>query len=109
MDEIEITVENIDQFIAQSDKPVVLDFWAPWSQPCLLYKSYIEEANDVLHEKAIFGAVNIDENTSLADRFSVITIPTTLVFWQGQIVKQYIGIQEKETFIAAIDEITRPQ
>jgi thioredoxin 1 len=109
MDELDITTETIDQYILQDQVPFIVDFWAPWSTPCLLYKSYIEEANELLHEKALFGAVNIDENQQLADRFSIMTIPTTLVFWQGQIVKQFIGIQEKETFAAAIAELTSQQ
>lgn len=96
MDLINLTPENIDSYINQQEKPMIVDFWATWSTACLMYKEKLELAMDLLGELCFFGTVDIDENGVISERFSIITIPTTLVFYKGAIINQYIGIQEPE-------------
>lgn len=96
MDFVPLTAQNIDSFIANDELPLVVDFWANWSTACLMYKEKLEFAREILEGMALFGSVDIDEAPDIAERYSIITIPTTLIFWKGAIVKQYIGIQEHD-------------
>ncbi len=105
---IDFTPENFDQYIEQQEKPVIVDFWATWSIASLMHKSSLEVARDYNEDWAIFGSVNIDAQPELTQRFSIITLPTTLVFWKGEIVKQYMGIQEPEVFNTLIAELLSP-
>jgi len=100
------TLEAFEAAIRQKDLPVVVDFWAIWSVACLMYKQKLEDAIDLLDKVALFGSIDIDLIPELRDRFSIITIPTTMIFYQGKIAKQYMGIQEPETLKAAIEDIT---
>lgn len=103
---IEITTANLDQYISQNEKPVIVDFGATWSVPSLMLATRLEEAMDIVEDRAIWGRVNIDDEPDLVTRFSLISLPTTLVFWQGQIVKQYMGIHEPDVFVGIVDELS---
>jgi thioredoxin 1 len=105
MEQLIITEENIDSYIAQTDLPFIVDFSAIWSKPCLMYKAYILRAMDNLHSRAYWGSIDIDISPKIAERFSIITIPTTLVFYQGQLVRQLIGVQDIDTFKKVLDEL----
>lgn len=106
MEQQDFTLETFESAVRQHDMPVIVDFGAIWSVACLMYKEKLEEAHHFLEKYAIFGSVDIDRVPELTERFSIITIPTTLIFYQGKIAKQYMGIQELETLQAAIEEIT---
>lgn len=106
MESQEFTLETFEQAIRQQELPVVVDFWVPWSTACLMYKERLELALPLLEGYALMGSVDIDQIPELTDRFSIITIPTTMIFYKEQIVKQYIGIQEPETLLDAVLEMT---
>lgn len=103
----EFNLETFETAIRQMDKPVIVDFWASWSVPCMMYKERLAIlAHNMKDEDAIIGSVNIDDIPELTQRFSIITIPTTLIFYKEQIVKQYIGIQEPDVLLDAVLEMT---
>lgn len=97
-----ITAENFDQQVAQSQDPVLVDFWASWCGPCTVLSPLVEELAEE-HPEITFGKVNVDEAPELAVRYQVAAIPTLLLFRDGQPVDMSVGVkskQELEDFLA---------
>ena len=98
---IEITNENYEAEVLQSDKPVLLDFWASWCGPCQMLSPIVDEVAAEAGNVKV-GKVNVDEEPALAAKFGVMSIPTLLVFENGKVVKQSIGYIEKDEVMALI-------
>jgi len=93
---VEFTESNFNEEVLKSDKPVLVDFWAPWCGPCQLMGPVIDEvANELTSAK--IGKLNVDEHPSIAQNYEVMSIPTMKIFKNGQVVKEFIGVQSKET------------
>ncbi len=93
---VEFTKDNFDAEVLKSDKLVLVDFWAPWCGPCQMMGPVIEElATEVTTVK--IGKLNVDEHPEIAQQFSIMSIPTMKVFKGGVVVKEYIGVQPKDT------------
>jgi len=102
MSAIKITKENFETEVLQSDKPVLLDFWAAWCGPCKMVSPVIEEiAGEVTHAKV--GKVNVDEQPELAAKFRVMSIPTLAVLKGGQVVKTSVGAQPKQAILSMLN------
>ena len=92
---VEITVENFEQEVTNSDVPVLLDFWADWCGPCQMLSPFIEEVAAEMPEIKVCK-VNVDEEPELTSRFGVMNIPMLVVMKDGKIVNQSVGFQGKE-------------
>ena len=97
MDVLHVTKENFDETLNCSE-PVLVDFWATWCPPCRMIGPIIEELATEYKGKAKICKVDTDEQKELAQRFSVMTIPTILVFKNGEIVEKEVGARPKQVF-----------
>ena len=97
---ITLTKENFAQQVLQSDKPVLVDFWATWCGPCRMMAPVVEEL-DAEHPEYKFGKVNVDEEVELAMEFGVASIPTLVVVEHGKVMNKAIGYMPK----AEIEEL----
>ena len=88
---IDITDQSFEKEVLKSDVPVVVDFWAPWCAPCRMVAPVIEELARDYQGKIAFGKLNVDENPTIAMRYQIMSIPTLLIFKNGQLVDQKIG------------------
>lgn len=93
--------------VLQADQPVLVDFWAPWCGPCQMQNPILEELNKELGKKGMIAKVNVDENQQLAQKYGVMSIPTLLLFNKGHVVKQWMGVQNKETLKAEFHELLK--
>ncbi len=84
--------------VLQSDKPVLIDFWATWCGPCQMQGPIVEELSEELTD-VLVGKVNVDEEPDLAERYNVMSIPTLLVFKNGEVVQKAVGVQSKENLL----------
>ncbi len=91
-----LTESNWQAEVINSDKPVVVDFWAPWCGPCRIIAPIVEELAMEMGDKVKFGKLNTDENPNIAMRYGIRAIPTIMLFKSGEVVDTRIGVQPKE-------------
>ncbi|MCI6502931.1 MAG: thioredoxin [Clostridia bacterium] len=103
MNEIKITKENFEAEVIQSDKPVLLDFWATWCGPCRMLAPIVEDIAKEYDGKIKVGKVNVDEEPELAGAFQVASIPTVVILKNGKIVNQSIGYKPKEELVKLLE------
>ena len=101
MSAINISKNNFRNEVMNSDKPVLLDFWAPWCGPCRMVVPIVEE---IARERSDIkvGKVNVDEQPELADRFGVMSIPTLIVMKDGEIVDRAMGARPKSAILGML-------
>lgn len=105
MADVTITDQTFEQTVLKSDKPVLVDFWAVWCGPCQMQGPIIEEVAKDMEGKAVVGKVNVDENPGVAGKYGVMSIPTIMIFKSGQPVKQFVGVQSKESLMNALTAV----
>ena len=104
MEILEVTVENFDEKVLNSEKPVMLDFWATWCGPCQMQAPIFHAFAEKHADTAVFGKVNVDEQMELAREFAVASIPTILVIKNGEVAYRAVGLQNEEELQKALAE-----
>ena len=99
MSVLNITGKNFDAEVVHSQKPVLVDFWASWCGPCRMLAPIIEKIADK-HPEIKFCKINVDEETSLAQKFQIVSIPTLVAFKNGQQVNSGVGLRSEEQIMA---------
>ena len=104
MNAIAITSEaEFDSQVIGADKPVLVDFWAPWCGPCKMVTPEVEAVAEVYAGKALVCKVNIDEQQQIASRFNVKSIPTLIIIKDGKEVNRVVGYRQRKDLSALLD------
>jgi len=103
-----LIIDNENDFnenVLKSDKPVLVDFWAPWCGPCKMVAPELEAVDAEYNDKAVIVKVNVDEQQQLASKYNVMSIPTLLLLKDGQEVNRIVGYRPRKDIMDAINKI----
>ena len=100
---LEFTDDNFQTEVLDSDQPVLVDFWAEWCGPCRMLAPVIDELAEEFAGKAKVGKVDIDVNRDAAVNYGIQSIPSIIIFKNGEVVNKFVGISPKEELISAIE------
>lgn len=102
---LEISNENFDKEVLKSKRPVLLDFWAEWCMPCKMLDPVIDDIAAEYAKKLRVGKVNTDDNREISLKYEVSAIPTLILLVGGEMVRKFIGLQQKADLVAAIEDV----
>ncbi len=100
---VQVTDQNFSEVVLKSEKPVVIDFWAPWCPPCLRLVPMYEEFANEYGDKMTFAKLNTDDNQMTAGRLGIQSIPVMLFFRDGREIDRIVGLQSRETLRRRIE------
>jgi thioredoxin 1 len=103
---VTLTDENFSQEVLKSPVPVLVDFWAEWCGPCKMVAPILDELASDYEEKIKIAKLNIDDYQGLATQYGIRAIPTLLIFKDGQVADQIVGLRSKRDFKAKLDRVT---
>ena len=101
---IELTDANFQSEALEADKPVLVDFWAPWCGPCRMVGPIIDEVAETYVDKVKVGKLNTDDNPQVATKYGIRSIPTILLFKNGEVVGNLMGAKPKQDFEEMINQ-----
>ena len=99
---VELTMQNFEEEVLKSDKPVLVDFWATWCGPCRMVSPLVDELAEE-HPEYKFGKINVDEEEALASKYGIMSIPSLYVFKNGENTKKTVGAMPKEEILKLFD------
>ncbi len=91
---------NFEEEVLKSDKPVLVDFWASWCGPCRMFAPIIDTVAEEYPDEVKVGKINVDEENELAQQYRVASIPTLIMFQNGEAMKRSVGVISKEDIVA---------
>ena len=102
---VKITDSNFEKLVLKSEKLVIVDFWAEWCGPCKAITPILDEISNEFGDKVLIGKVNVDEVKEVPVKYGIRSIPTLLFFSNGEITRQEVGLQSKQTLVDNITKI----
>ena len=102
---LELTDQNFDEIVLQSDKPVIVDFWAEWCGPCRMVGPIVEEIGNDYEGKAVVGKLDVDSNPAITQKFGIRNIPTVLFFKNGEIADKQVGAVPKNNLVSKLEAL----
>mgnify|MGYP003619241083 FL=1 len=100
---VELTDGNFQELVLNSDKPVLVDFWATWCGPCRMLGPIVEELHNDYEGKAVVGKVDVDNNQQIAMQYGIRNIPTVLIFKNGEVVDNFVGVAPKASIAEKLE------
>jgi thioredoxin 1 len=105
MEPIVLTDDNFSQEVTKSDRPVLVDFYADWCGPCKMQAPIIDELEVEVDDKIKIGKLDVDANQQTAQKYEVMSIPTIIIFKDGEVVERLTGLQSKDILLEKINQL----
>ncbi len=102
---IEFTDSNFDELVLNSDKPVIVDFWAEWCGPCRMVGPIVHEIGEEYPDQAIVGKLDVDSNPAITQKFGIRNIPTILFFKGGEVADKQVGVVAKSVLVNKLEAL----
>lgn len=100
---VPVTDSDFDQSVLKADKPVVVDFWATWCKPCLMVAPILDELAEEYSDRVKFVKLDVDQNPGTASKYGVMSIPTLLIFKNGEPINHLVGFRPKQELQRNLD------
>ena len=105
---VTLTDRNFQREVIESQKPVLVDFWAPWCGPCQAMGPVIKELAEEFQSRAVVAKVDVDNNQEIAGRYGIQSIPTLMIFQNGEVVDQMVGTMPKKALAEKLEKQLQP-